>query len=75
MGFTSRVCLTYHAPEEQPPIMHDRDEARRSARLVARVMLNQHDGTFAETNRIADDLAALIVRNLRSEGLLKKEEA
>lgn len=38
-------------------------------------MLNQNNGTFTETNRIADDLAALIVRNLRSEGLLKEEEA
>lgn len=70
METTIRAALVYHAPERQPPIKHDHDEARRSARLVARIMLNQHDGTFTETNVIADDLAALIVRNLRSEGLL-----
>lgn len=70
-----KALLRYDVLEGQPPIKHDHDEARKSARLAARIMLNQGDGTFVETNKIADDLAAIIVRNLRSQGLLKEEES
>lgn len=69
------VKLAYDVMEGQPPIKHDKNPARRSARLAARIMLNQGDGTYVETNKIADDLAAIIVRNLQSQGLLKEEEA
>lgn len=70
----ARAFLEQHIHAELPAIPGDGDEARRSARLVARITLNQGNGTFSETNLIADDLADMIVTTLRREGLLKEEE-
>lgn len=74
MARTVRVRLEHQTEGGFPAIRKDADEGRRSARLVARIFLNQGNGTFEETNLIADDLADMIVTTLRREGLLKEEE-
>lgn len=42
-------------------------------RLDLRVMLNRHDGTFAKTNLLADELAHLLARTLRQVGMIHDE--
>jgi len=74
MGPEVRVELTHQSNRQHPPIRGLDDEAMRSARLVARVFLNQGNGTFERTNIIADDLAEMIILTLRREGILQKEE-
>tara|TARA_R110002051_G_scaffold314950_5_gene392669 strand:- start:1938 stop:2222 length:285 start_codon:yes stop_codon:yes gene_type:complete len=49
----------------QMPLNLETDETLRRARLLARVLLNQGDGTFVETNAVADDFARLLVAEVR----------
>lgn len=58
---------------ELPKIKDDPDRARQLVRLDLRVILNQGDGTFVATNRIADEAAQLIVRTLRQERVVVDE--
>lgn len=44
----------------------------RAIRLDIRALLNQGDGTFMQTNAIADDIALIVLRNLRQEGYINE---
>jgi hypothetical protein len=42
------------------------DELLRRVRLLMRTLFNQHDGTVVETNAVADEVARLVVAEMRT---------
>jgi hypothetical protein len=42
------------------------DEMLRRARLLLRTLFNQYDGTVSETNAVADEVARLVVAEMRA---------
>lgn len=64
-GFIEYVAENDVKPFEEEPV-----GPLRQVRLDLRVLLNQANGTFNTTNAIADDLAVIVVRNLRTQGYL-----
>lgn len=69
----ARARIEYDLNPDRPVDMRNEPAGPlRQARLVLRVLLNQGDGTFSTTNAIADDLAAAVVGNLRTNGCLRE---
>lgn len=66
----------YPKPTSEPvPLKDEPVGPMRQVRLDLRLLLNQNDGTFDTTHQIADDIAGLLVRNLRAAGYLKDAPA
>lgn len=48
------------------PLREQSDELLRRTQLLLRVILKQGDGSHPTTNAIADDIAVMVVREVRS---------
>jgi len=57
------------------PLSTETDETMRRARLLARVLFNQGNGTFSETNAVADDFARLLVAEIRKVDAEQQQES